>query len=85
MAHDVPGRAAAGDEQQRVDHDGLARAGLAGERGEAGPNSSSAVVDDHEIAQLKVGEHGHMSAYRAIAAACRKPPRPQRSLERSRR
>ena len=57
LAHDVAAGAAAGDEQQRVDDDGFAGAGFAGQRGEAGFEFELGLIDEHEIAQLKVGEH----------------------------
>ena len=57
LTHDVAGAAPARDEQQRIDHDGLAGPGLAGERGQSGAELELRLVDDDEIAQLKLSEH----------------------------
>ena len=84
LAHDVAAGAAAGNEQQRIDDDGFAGAGLAGERREAGPKFEFRLIDEHEIAQLQVGEHGP-NRRRAGHFGRRTPPRPQCSFERSSR
>ena len=72
VPHGAAVGAAADRQQQRVDEDGLAGAGLARQRREAGPSSSSIGVDDREIADLQVREHGRVSrrpAARRAAAA----------------
>ena len=48
-------------ELQRIDQDGLAGAGLAGEHGEAALELDLDGVDDGEVADLQVGEHGAAS------------------------
>jgi hypothetical protein len=58
LTHDVAGAAPARDEQQRIDDDGLAGAGLAGERGEPRAELELRLVDDDEIAQLQLSQHG---------------------------
>ncbi len=58
LAHDVAACPAARDERQGIDHDGFSGAGFAGERGEAGGKFELGAVDQHEIAQLQVREHG---------------------------
>ncbi len=70
VAHHVPGRAPAGDQQERIDHDGFAGTGLAGERGEAGAELELRLIDDHQVAQLKMGEHGNVRA-RVSRRRCR--------------
>jgi len=47
LAHHVARAAAAGDQQQRIDDDGFAGAGLAGERSEAGFEFDFGLIDQH--------------------------------------
>ena len=56
-AHDVPAGAAAGNEQERIDDDGLTGAGFAGEGREAGFEFEFGLIDDDQIAQLQVRQH----------------------------
>ena len=44
-------------EPQGVDQDGLARAGLAGERGHAGPQVQGQLAHDYQITNREVGQH----------------------------
>ncbi len=70
-----PPRAAARDEQQRIDDDGFAGAGLAGQRRQAGFEFEFRLIDQHEIAQLKVGEHsGLLDVPRIMGAVRRRGP-----------
>ncbi len=47
-AHHFRAALAAGQQRQRIDHDGLARAGFAREHGEAGANFEIDEIDDGE-------------------------------------
>ena len=58
-------------EQQRIDHDGFAGAGFAGQRGEARSELELRLIDDDEIAQLKMREHAGFSRRMPIAPARR--------------
>src|SRR5665213_2837462 len=49
--------AASGNEQQRIDDDGLTGAGFAGQCGEPGTELELGLVDENQIAQLQVAEH----------------------------
>ena len=54
---------------QRIDHDGLARAGLAGEHGESGAHFELDEIDDGEVANLQVrSAHGSLGLPEAAAA-----------------
>ena len=55
---------------KRIDHDGFAGAGLAGERGEAGAELELRLVDDDEIAQFKMSEHGSVGLT-GVSRRCR--------------
>ena len=57
MTHDVAAGPAAGDEQQCIDHDRFSRAGLAGQRREAGAEVEFGLIDDDEIPKLQMREH----------------------------
>ncbi len=76
VAHHFRAGAAAGQQLQRIDQDGLAGAGFAGEHREPGTQLQLHVVDDGEVADLQMGQHRSQRS---------ELPRPQWSLERSRR
>ncbi len=59
-------RAGADDEQDRVDHDGLAGPGLTGQHVEAGRQRHHDLLDDRQIADAEFPQHGD--------AGCRGPP-----------
>ena len=80
LAHDVAAGPAAGDQQQGIDDDGFAGAGLAGQRGEAGLELEFRLIDENQIAQLQVSQHGLSRRDWPPYA-----PRPQCSFERSSR
>ena len=67
-AHDFGAALAAGEQRQRIDHDGFARAGFAGEHGEAGAHFELDEVDDGEVTNLQVGQHGSLGLVEAAAA-----------------
>ena len=52
VPHDFGAGAAAGREQQRIDENGFARAGLAGEHRQSGAELQLDSVDDREVADL---------------------------------
>ncbi len=79
VTHGPAVRAPAHGEQQRIDEDRLARAGLAGERGEAAGELQFDGLDDREVADLQVGQHGGAQAPGGWPS---RVPRPQCSLER---
>ncbi len=58
LARDIAGPAPAGDQQQRVHDDGFTRAGLAGERGQAAAEFELGLIDENQIPQLKMRQHG---------------------------
>ena len=58
LTHHAGIAAAAQRELQRVDEDGLAGAGLAGEHGEARPELEFERVDDDEVPQAQGKQHG---------------------------
>ena len=74
VAHHFGPGAAAGEQLQRIDEDRLAGAGLPGEHGESRAQFELHGVDDGEVTDLQVGQHGLQRS---------KLPRPQWSLERS--
>ena len=80
LAHHIAAGPAAGDEQQCIDDDGFAGAGLAGQRGEAAFELELRLIDEHQIAQLKMSQHGLVVRVWPPYA-----PRPQCSFERSSR
>ncbi len=57
-ANCIAARAPAGGQREGVDDDGLARAGLPGQRGEARAELELDLIDDREIADPQVREHG---------------------------
>ena len=59
LTHHIAGAAASGDQQQGVHHDGLAGAGFAGQGGEPRTELELRLIDDDEIAQLEMREHGY--------------------------
>jgi hypothetical protein len=56
-AHQPGVRALAGGEAQRIQDDGLARAGFAGERGEARADGEVQRLDQHDVADLQPDQH----------------------------
>ena len=69
VAHDIPGTAAAGNEQQGVHHDGFAGTGFAGQGGQPFAKLEFRLIDDDEIAQLKMREHPRSIAHAAAVTA----------------
>ncbi len=55
--HFGPG-AAAGEQLQRIDEDRLAGTGLTGQHGESGAQFELHGIDDGEVTDLQVGQHG---------------------------
>jgi len=80
VAHGAAVGSSADREQQRIHQDRLPGAGLAGEYGESGPELDLHGLDDREIANLQVAEHG---AAQATGGWASRTPRPQCSFERS--
>ena len=58
VTHDFGAGASAGREQQRIDQDRFAGAGLAGEHGQARAELQLDGVDDREVADLNMQQHG---------------------------
>ena len=69
LTHDVAAAAPARDEQQRIDHDGLAGAGLARERGQSGAELELRLVDDDEIAQFRCVSMASLAHRGSLAVA----------------
>src|SRR6202789_3472683 len=69
LARDIAGTASAGDQQQGIDHDGFARAGLAGQGGEAAAELELCLIDENQISQLKMREHGLDVGVSVLSAA----------------
>ena len=69
LTRDIAGPAPAGNQQQGIDHDGLARAGLAGQGGEAAAELEFCLIDENEISQLKMREHGLGVGLSVLSAA----------------
>ena len=84
MPNDFSTGATASGEQQGVDQDRLAGAGFAGEHRQAGGELQLGGIDDCEIADLDVEEHGarQSSDLACDSAGGTRSPRPQRNLER---
>ena len=80
VPHDFGACATARREQQRIDEDGFAGAGFAGQHGEAGGELQLGGVDDGEIADLDMQQHGARQSCDWVG--CTRSPRPQRSFER---
>ena len=59
-AHDFGAALAAGEQRERIDHDGLAGAGFAGEHREPGAHFELDEIDDGEVTNLQVGQHGSL-------------------------
>ncbi len=60
---------------QRLDHQGLAGAGLPRQGGHAGPEDQCEVLDDAEVAHVQVGQHGRFTGpggRAAGSAGCRR-------------
>jgi hypothetical protein len=58
LAHHVGAPAAAGQDHEGVHDDGFSGSGLARERGEAGAEIERCLIDDHEIPQVEMRQHG---------------------------
>jgi hypothetical protein len=58
LAHVALACTAAGEHDQGVDDQGLAGAGFAGQCREPRPEVERRLLDDHEIAQLQMSQHG---------------------------
>ena len=58
LAHDVAGAPTPGNQQQRIDDDGFAGAGFTRKRGEAGAEFQFGLIDQYQIPQLKMRQHG---------------------------
>ena len=71
VAHRFRAGAPSGEQLQRIHHDRLARAGLAGEHRESGSQLELHRVDEGEVADLQVAEHGKTAAF--SARRCRGP------------
>ena len=67
-AHDFGAALAAGEQCQRVDHDGFAGAGFAGEHREAGAHFEIDEIDDGEVTNLQMGKHGSLGLIEAAAS-----------------
>ena len=57
MADNVGGGFAAHEQSQRVDQDGFARAGFAGEQVKAGAEVGDGVIDDSVVFSAQFDEH----------------------------
>src|SRR5271155_5237091 len=57
LTYDVAAGATAGNQQQRIDHDGLAGAGFTGKYAQTRAKFQFRLIDDHQIAQLQMSEH----------------------------
>ena len=66
-AHHFGAALAAGEQRQRVDDDGLARAGFAREHGEPRAHLELDQIDDGEVTNLQVGQHGSLGLVEAAA------------------
>ena len=77
---DLCTRAAAGGEQQRVHENGFTGAGFAGQDRQAGGELQFGSVDDREVANLDMQQHGGCQS--CDCAGGTRSPRPQRSFER---
>ena len=73
LARDITGSAAARDQQQGIDHDGLAGAGLAGQGGEAAAEFEFRMIDENQVPQLKMRQHGHAPRRRSVRCERRGP------------
>ncbi len=60
-AHHAAVGAGTGQQHQRVDQQGLARAGLATDHGQARAKGDLGFFDDGELTDVERGEHGHRS------------------------
>jgi hypothetical protein len=80
MPNDFSTGATASGEQQCVDQDRLAGAGFAGEHRQARGELQLGGIDDCEIADLDVKQHGALQS--CGSAGGTRSPRPQRNLER---
>src|SRR3984957_11091881 len=58
LAYDIAGGATPGDQQQRIDDDGFSGTGFAREGREAGAEFELGLIDEHQIPQLKMRQHG---------------------------
>ncbi len=70
VAHDFAAGATAGGEQQRIDDDGFARAGFAGEHGQTGAELELELIDDREVANLQIGQQASALAQPLSGAGC---------------
>ena len=59
---------AARQQRERIDDDGFARAGFAGEHRESGAHFQLDEIDDGEVANLQVGQHVSLGLVEAAAA-----------------
>ena len=57
LTRDIARAAAAGDQQQGIDHDGFTGAGLAREGGQAAAEFELGLIDEHQVPQLQMREH----------------------------
>ncbi len=63
VADDLGGGFAAHEQGQRVDQDGFARAGFAGEQVEPGAEGGDGVIDDGVVFSAQFDEHGGVHSY----------------------
>ena len=67
-AHHLGSALAAGEQRQRVDHDGFAGAGFAGEHRETGAHFEIDEIDDGEVTNLQMGKHGSLGLVESAAS-----------------
>ena len=58
VAHDRTVASAAEGERERVEQDRLARPGLPRQHGQSAPEREAQAVDEDDVADVKLGEHG---------------------------
>ena len=59
-AYDFGAALAAREQCERIDNDRFARAGFSGEHGESGAHFELDQIDDGEVTNLQVGQHGSL-------------------------
>ena len=67
-AHHFGTALAAGEQRERVDHDGFAGAGFAREHREAGAHFEIDEIDDGEVTNLQMGQHGSLGFVETAAS-----------------
>ena len=77
VAHDLGGGLAAHQQRQRIDQDGFARAGFAGEQVEPRAEDGDGVIDNSVIFGAKLDEHGCHDSSNGRGSVQIVPARPQ--------